>query len=106
MGPMNQETVSNLQNIVLAADGEWVGLQESLSNDMVPLVLFNSAKTGSTLALPADENFTVATVREHIRISDEQFEKSYVRVPRWKLRSLLAMLTELQIEIKGYLGDK
>lgn len=52
--------------------GQWVGVQE---NEGMPydLVLFNSPKTGSTLALK-DSDITAEGVRRSIKESDAKFD--------------------------------
>lgn len=59
--------------------GIWVGTMDCpASRDGKPgytLVLFNSKKTGSTLALKTEPEITPEQVREHIRNSDKTFEQ-------------------------------
>lgn len=70
---MDANRVEHLKLVVAAAGGQWGGLQEGLGFGGPDLVLFNSKRTKSTLALPDDEFFTVAAVQERIRLSDETF---------------------------------
>lgn len=70
---MAEDRLAHLKFIVGSAGGQWVGVQEGLGFGGPDLVLFNSKRTKSTLALPDDEFFTVAAVQERIRLSDETF---------------------------------
>lgn len=57
---------------MVAGGGIWVGVQDTVP-PLYPLVLFNSELSGSTLALPDDEFFTVQAVHEKIKASDSLF---------------------------------
>lgn len=66
-----------LQNLIEEGGGIWVGIQE-YEGVSYSLALFNSPKTGSTLALKTSEILSdvVAApelVREYIAASDEKF---------------------------------
>jgi hypothetical protein len=54
--------------------GQWVGVQAGLPERGIPdHALFDSPKTGSTLALPMDKNLTADVVKAHIEKSDAEF---------------------------------
>jgi hypothetical protein len=69
---MDKDQIQRLQQIVEWADGIWVGVQEG-DGMYTDLVLFNSRQTSSTLALPANEFFTVQAVKEKIAASNKLF---------------------------------
>ena len=71
---MQPTTVKDeLKQIVEEGGGIWVGVQDCSS--FIDLALFNSPKTGSTLALRVND-VTVKNVSEKIRKSDEVFAGS------------------------------
>lgn len=99
----------SLEKIVLAAGGKWVGVQRAPVSsvlDQPDLVLFNSERTGSTLALPDDEFFTVAAVREKIYLSDKTFEDTPVRIPRGSLQDMIEELEGIARALKVYMENK
>jgi hypothetical protein len=80
--------VSNVKNLdeayrdyfrkeVIAGGGQWVGVQECPGRDY-DLILFNSPKTGSTLALPTTA-CTAHKVWDHIHESNKKFSKAGAR---------------------------
>jgi hypothetical protein len=64
-----QDTVATAKACVDEGGGTWVGTMDC---NAYVLVLFNSRKTGSTLALKATE-ITPEKVREQIAASDKKF---------------------------------
>jgi hypothetical protein len=60
-----------VQALVEKGGGIWIGIQECEGMDY-DLVLFNSPKTGSTLALKTSE-ITPLRVQKHIAVSDAKF---------------------------------
>lgn len=65
-----QDVEASARACVEEGGGVWVGIQEHERH--TPLVLFNSRKTGSTLALKTTE-ITPELVRNKIRESDKKF---------------------------------
>ena len=69
---------SILKQLVAQAGADWCGVQE----DVTPrLLMFNSRKTGSTLAIKfnpfgINEAQVVAAIRTRVAESDKQFEES------------------------------
>ena len=61
------------RDIVEAGGGIWVGIQECEGKDY-DLVLFNSPKTGSTLALRTDK-ITQDEVWEHIHAHNKEWAR-------------------------------
>jgi hypothetical protein len=61
-----------LRTAVEQGGGVWVGIQDDGGPYL--LVLFNSPKTGSTLALKAS-GLTASKVRAHISSSNKKFER-------------------------------
>ena len=54
------------KQMVADGGGIWVGIQEC-EGKTYDLVLFNSPKTGSTLAMKTDSGISAYSVREYIR---------------------------------------
>jgi hypothetical protein len=95
-----------LKKIVIAAGGKWVGIQPSMTDDEHTLVLFNSEKTGSTLALPDNEFFTVQAVQDKIRLSDREFANAPVHIPRGSLNDIVQELEGIAAALKIYMENK
>jgi hypothetical protein len=56
-------------SIVAAGRGSYVGVLKEIPDKMESLVLFNSPRTGTTLAIPIP-HLTAEAVREHLAESD------------------------------------
>jgi hypothetical protein len=69
---VNSERVEALRQMVSAANGIWVGVQEGLGRPH--LVLFNSPNTGSTYSLPDNEFLTVNEIAAKIHLMDKKFK--------------------------------
>ena len=69
---MDTQRIEKFKQIVAAAGGLWCGIQEG-EGAFEDLVLFNSPQTHSTLALPADEFFTVDAVKTRLAASNLNF---------------------------------
>jgi len=99
---MSETTITQmicLKRHVLVGGGEFVGIQESLTPDTPSLVLFNSPTTGSTLALPVNDDFSAQAVHQRIEASDKAFGKGrYVKIPR-------AIFERYIAELKGLITD-
>jgi hypothetical protein len=59
-------------SIVAAGGGSYVGVLKEIPDKMESLVLFNSPRTRTTLAIPIS-HLTVEAVREHLAESDAAF---------------------------------
>jgi hypothetical protein len=95
-----------LEKIVIAAGGKWVGVQVALLPEEHNLVLFNSEKTGSTLALLDNEFFTVQAVQNKIRLSDREFANAPVPIPRGSLNDIVQELEGIAAALKIYMENK
>ena len=65
--------VAAAKQIVQNGGGIFIGLQETI--DAPALVLFNSPKTLTTLALYYDDTFNSESVQQKIRNSDKTFKE-------------------------------
>ena len=79
--PLDQAFVTGLSpdlgesafcSIVAAGGGRYVGVLKEIPDKMESLVLFNSPRTRTTLAIPIS-HLTVEAVREHLAESDAAF---------------------------------
>ncbi|MGD0428524.1 MAG: hypothetical protein ABSC10_17570 [Candidatus Acidiferrales bacterium] len=71
-GPTPDLGESAFTSIVAAGGGSYVGVLKEIPDKMESLVLFNSPRTRTTLAIPIS-HLTVEAVREHIAESDAAF---------------------------------
>lgn len=99
---------THLHQIVEAAGGTWCGVQESIFPEL-PMLLFNSPKTGSTLAVrfdPTDFDTTqlMVAVREKLAESDRKFEDRTIPVKASVLQELCATFLKWQTEITDILA--
>jgi hypothetical protein len=62
------------RDVVKAGGGIWVGIQE-YEGETYDLVLFNSPKTGSTLALKTNSGVTAHSVRERIHEHNQMWKR-------------------------------
>jgi len=71
-GPSLDLGESAFSSIVAAGGGRYVGVLKEIPDKMESLVLFNSPRTRTTLAIPIS-HLTVEAVREHLAESDAAF---------------------------------
>jgi len=71
-GPAPDLGESAFSSIVAAGGGSYVGVLKEIPDKMESLVLFNSLRTRTTLAIPIS-HLTVEAVREHLAESDAAF---------------------------------
>jgi hypothetical protein len=71
-GPTPGMSESAFSSIVIAGGGSYVGVLKEIPHKMESLVLFNSTRTRTTLAIPIS-HLTVEAVREHLAESDAAF---------------------------------
>jgi hypothetical protein len=74
-----QDVEASARACVKEGGGIWVGIQEE-EGMLYDLVLFNSPKTGSTLALKSTE-ITPEEVRRHIKNSNAKFSRVLTKLP-------------------------
>jgi hypothetical protein len=63
---------TEFSSIVVAGGGKYVGVLKEIPDKMESLVLFNSPRTRTTLAIPIS-HLTAEAVREHLAESDAAF---------------------------------
>ena len=88
-----------LKHLVKLAGGEWVGVQETVP-PMLPLLLFNSKNSKSTLAVPFDpptfvDGVLVTAVRQRIAKSDTEFQEKKMTL-REKLNKLYEIIDHVE----------
>ncbi len=97
------------------AGGIWCGVQEPLSSKRPPLLLFNSPDSGSTLAVPLDQDpqgldwwsDLEAAIRRRIAESDKAFADRRISVKQSVLASISNQLMRLVEEVNAlYLKEK
>jgi hypothetical protein len=71
-GPAPRLGEPAFSSIVEAGGGSYVGVLKEIPHKMESLVLFNSPRTRTTLAIPIS-HLTVEAVREHLAESDAAF---------------------------------
>jgi len=71
-GPIPDLGEPAFSSIVAAGGGSYVGVLKEIPNKMESLVLFNSPRTRTTLAIPIS-HLTAEAVREHLAESDAAF---------------------------------
>jgi hypothetical protein len=71
-GPAPDLGESAFSSIVAAGGGSYVGVLKEIPDKMESLVLFNSPRTRTTLAIPIS-HLTAEAVREHLAESDAAF---------------------------------
>jgi hypothetical protein len=71
-GPTQDLGETAFSSIVAAGGGSYVGVLKEIPDKMESLVLFNSPRTRTTLAIPIS-HLTVEAVREHLAESDAAF---------------------------------
>jgi hypothetical protein len=71
-GPTQDLGESAFSSIVAAGGGSYVGVLKEIPDKMESLVLFDSPRTRTTLAIPISE-LTAEAVREHLAESDAAF---------------------------------
>jgi len=99
------EQIRGLKMKVLAAGARWVGIQPSLAADLPDLVLFQSEKTSTTLAVPVDD-CTISAVQERILASNGEFENARILVPRKMLLNIMQTLRTSADAIEDFTRKK
>ena len=99
-----------LKDIVLGAGAEWCGIQEAMSPEL-PMVLFNSPKTGSTLAVrfnpdSVDSAQLAAAIRAKIEASDAMFIERSISVKVATLQKLQTAISNLAAEVNELLARR
>ena len=97
-----------LKRIVSKAGGEWCGIQESMIGDP-PLLLFNSPKSDSTLAvkfnpIDFDPARLEVAIRKRLEESDKNFADHKITVKASLLEGMLANTNALVVELEKMLG--
>ena len=107
--------IEDLKAIVAEAGGIWCGVQEPLGSEQPPLLLFNSPDSGSTLAVPLNQNpqapdwwITLEmAIRNRIAESDKTFADRRIYLKASKLHDISNRLMRLVEEVDAlYLKEK
>ena len=104
--------IEDLKAIVAEAGGVWCGVQEPLGSEQPSLLLFNSPDSGSTLAIPLDQNAVewsdlVAAICKRIKESDATFADRRISVKASILSDISNRLMRLVEEVDAlYLKEK
>lgn len=96
---MDEHIINRLKAAVKSAGADWCGIQETIP-PLPSLLLFNSPKSGSTLAVrfyPSnfDSASIAAAVRRKMKESDKKFKVETIRVPVAALDELASSLLSL-----------
>ena len=90
-----------LKQIVAEAGGEWCGIQEAMFPDgVLPMILFNSPATGSTLAVKfnpvaVDRDKLREEIRAKIEASDALFADRTISIKASEMRKISTTLRDL-----------
>ena len=103
--------VAMLKRVVEEAGGEWCGIQDTMLNPGLALLLFHSPASGSTLAVrfnPADFDPSKIAEAVHKRLaeSDRDFADRTVPVKVSSLQRISSTLASLSTEIKNMYEKK
>ena len=101
-----------LKQIVAEAGGEWCGIQEAMFPDgVLPMILFNSPATGSTLAVKfnpvvVDRDKLREEIRAKIEASDALFADRSISVKVVTLQKLQTAISNLAAEVNELLARR
>lgn len=107
---MSKESIQALRDVVDSAGADWCGVQDTIDPEK-SLLLFNSRKTGSTLAVSFNPlNFYSVnlyhTVIARLTESDAEFASRKISVKLSTLERLRKTASELESELGKILGGK
>ena len=99
-----------LKDIVKGAGGDWCGVQDAMFPEL-PMVLFNSPTTRSTLAvrfnpIDFDPRKLNEAIRTRIEASDALFADRSISVKVATLQKLQTAISSLAAEVNEILGRK
>jgi hypothetical protein len=101
----------NMRRIVGAAGGKWLGIQNAVFPDMLPVLSFTNPETGTLSSIRIDpisydETALYLKIREMLDVDKTRAEGRYVRVPVRVLRELAVKLLKLAEEIAALYEEK